>query len=78
MKMAKKWLDIEIDGRRLTRISKFLETLIKKENDVEKIIKLTNSLTYVTSKKLELAYKVLKINEILEQVERKNKTTGFQ
>jgi len=71
--MAEKWKDLDIDGRRLNRIIRLLETLIKKEEDIDKVVRLTNSLCYLTGKKLELAYKMLKIDEIFRKVKAKQK-----
>ena len=71
--MAEKWKELDIDGRRLNRIIRLLETLIKKEEDVDKVVKLSNSLCYVTGKKLELAYKMLKLEEIFRKVKAKQK-----
>lgn len=71
--MAEKWKELDIDGRRLNRIIRLLETLIKKEEDIDKVVKLSNSLCYVTGKKLELAYKMLKLEEIFKKVKAKQK-----
>ena len=71
--MAEKWKELDIDGRRLNRIIRLLETLIKKEEDIDKVVKLSNSLCYVTGKKLELAYKMLKLEEIFRKVKARQK-----
>ena len=71
--MAEKWKDVDIDGRRLYRIIRLLETLIKKEDDVDRIVKLSNSLCYLTGKKLELTYKVLELDKIVAKIKAKHK-----
>ena len=75
--MAEKWKELDIDGRRLNRIIRLLETLIKKEEDIDKVVKLSNSLCYVTGKKLELTYKVLRLEEIFRKVKAKQKRDGM-
>ena len=72
-KHAEKWKDVDIDGRRMNRIIRLLETLIKKEKDVDRVVKLANSICYMTSKKLELAYKRLQLDEIFKAYEVKQK-----
>jgi len=72
-KHAEKWKDIDIDGRRMNRIIRLLETLIKKEKDVDRVVKIANSICYMTSKKLELAYKRLQLDEIFKAYEVKQK-----
>ncbi|MDF2428603.1 MAG: hypothetical protein OPY07_05060 [Nitrosopumilus sp.] len=54
--MSEKWLDLNIDGRRLNRIVRLLETYLKKEEDADKMIRFANSITYVTGKKAEMAF----------------------
>ena len=60
-------------GRRMNRIIRLLETLIKKEKDTDRVVKLANSLCYITSKKLELAFKRLQLEEIFKAYETKQK-----
>ena len=72
-KHAEKWKDVDIDGRRMNRIIRLLETLIKKEKDVDRVVKIANSICYMTSKKLELAYKRLQLDEIFKAYEVKQK-----
>ena len=79
-KHAEKWKDVDIDGRRMNRIIRLLETLIKKEKDVDRVVKLANSICYMTSKKLELAYKVMQIDELFhlaKQRERERSHSDF-
>ncbi len=72
-KMSEKWLDLNIDGRRLNRIIRLLETNLKKEEDVDKMMRFANSITYVTSKKIELAYKILDLKDIVAKVKAREK-----
>ena len=64
--MSDRWTDLYIDGRRLDRVIRRLEKRIKNTEDDEKIIKLANSITYVTSKKMELVDIVLGVESLLK------------
>ncbi len=63
-KMSDRWTNLFVDGRRLDRIIRILEKKLKKATDDEKIIKYANSITYVTSKKVELVNLVLGVKDL--------------
>ena len=69
--MSGKWHDLYTDGRRLDRIIRILEKKLRKAIDDEKIIKYANSITYITSKKTEMVYKVLGVEYILKRDEKR-------
>jgi len=68
--MNMSWANLYIDGRRINRIIRYLETKMKKATDDDKIIKYANSIAFLTGKKLEIADRVLGINHILKIAER--------
>ena len=55
-----------VDGRRLVRIIRILEKKLKKATEDEKIIKYANSITYLTSKKVEMVNLVLGVQHLLK------------
>ena len=69
--MSERWLDLYTDGRRLDRIIRILEKKLKKITDDEKIIKYANSITYITSKKTWLVDKVLGVQYIVKNGEKR-------
>jgi len=73
-----RWADLYIDGKRLDRIIRILEKKIKKATDDEKIIKYANSITYVTSKKVELADMVLGIHAIIKRGEKNHGKSSYE
>jgi len=64
--MRMNWAEITIDGRRINRIIRYLETKLKKCTDDDKIIRYANSIAFLTGKKLEIADRVLGIHQILK------------
>ena len=70
--MSEKWHDLFRDGQRLDRVIRRLEKRFKKTEEDEKIIKLANSITYVTSKKMELANMVLGVVAIVKSEGKKS------
>jgi len=68
--MAEKWLDLYHDGRRINRIIRYLETLLKKAKDDDKIIKYANSICYLTSQKMAIVDKVTGISEYLANLKK--------
>lgn len=70
--MSDRWIDLYIDGRRLDRVIRRLEKRIKNTEDDEKIIKLANSITYVTSKKMELVDMVLGVEALVKSKGKKS------
>jgi len=70
--MNDRWTDLYMDGRRLDRVIRRLEKRLKKTEDDEKIIKLANSITYVTSKKMELVDMVLGVEALVKSKGKKS------
>ena len=78
------WNDFNKDGMRLERIIKILFKHLKKAKSDEKIVRLSNSIAFITSKKLEIAkadddiqqaLKLIKENEkAAQQEERKRRS----
>ena len=54
-KNMRNWDDFEIDGKRLERIIKILFRHLKKAKSDEKVVRLSNSIAFITSKKIEVA-----------------------
>jgi len=70
--MTAKWHDLYVDGKRLDRVIRRLERRLRKTEDDEKMIKLANSITYVTSKKMELVDMVLGVEAIVKSKGKKS------
>jgi len=64
--MKQNWLDLYIDGRRLNKIIRFLETKMKKSDDEDSIIRFANSIAYLTTKKIEIVDRVLAVKHLLK------------
>jgi len=66
--MKQKWLDLYIDGRRLNKIIKFLQTKMKQceADDSDSIIRFANSIAYLTTKKIEIIDRVLGVKHLLK------------
>jgi len=77
-KMSKRWHNLYLDGARLDRIIRRLEKKLKKTEDDEKIIKLANSITYVTSKKMELADMVLGVEAVVKAGKKEHKLGSYR
>ena len=71
--MSKKWPDLYIDGSRLDRVIRLLETKLKKTEDDDKIIKYANSIAYLTSKKIEIVDRVLGVQSLIKNGEKRAK-----
>ena len=69
--MNRSWAELPIDGRRINRIIRYLETKLKKSTDDDKIIKYANSIAFLTGKKIEIVDKVLGVNHILKSAEKR-------
>jgi len=69
--MSRQWADLDCDGRRLNRIIRILETKLKKTEDDDKTIKYGNSIAYLTSKKVEIADRVLGVSHLVKKLEKK-------
>jgi len=76
--MSDRWTDLHRDGRRLDRIIRRLEKKLKKTEDDEKMVKYANSITYVTSKKIELVDMVLGVRAIVKSNEKKNGPSNYR
>jgi len=70
--MSEKWHNLFRDGQRLDRVIRRLEKRFKKTEEDEKIIKLANSITYVTSKKMELVDMVLGVQALVKSKGKKS------
>ena len=67
------WNDFEVDGKRLERIIKILFKHLKKVKSDEKLVRLSNSIAFITSKKMEVSKlhdKILWIEERIKQIEK--------
>lgn len=67
VKMTEKWLDLYVDGRRMNRVIRFLETKFNKEQDVDKLIKLANSICYLTAQKITIVEKLQDSQTLLQR-----------
>lgn len=67
------WDDFEIDGKRLERIIKILFKHLKKAKSDEKIVRLSNSIAFITAKKMEVAKLHHNIEEILDWTRKEEK-----
>ena len=64
----KSWNDFSVDGRRVNRLIRNLETRSKKCRSDEKFVKYCNAIGFLTSKKIEIAKIHYDIEEILQEV----------
>lgn len=62
------WDDFSKDGLRLERIIKILFKRLKIAKSDEKIVRLSNSIAFITAKKMEVAKLYHNIEEILAEV----------
>jgi len=76
--MSEKWHDLFRDGKRLDRVIRRLEKRLKKTEDDEKMIKLANSITYVTSKKMELVDMVLGVTALVKKKKPSNYRENYE
>ena len=63
------WTNLSTHGRRLNRIIRILEKLMKKEDDVDKIIRLASVIGVLTEKIVNIAKLELGIKEVYQQSE---------
>ena len=61
------WTNLSTHGRRLNRIIRILEKLIKKEDDVDKITRLSAVIGVLTEKLVNIAKLELGIKEVYQQ-----------
>ena len=64
----KSWNDFSVDGRRVNRLIRNLETRSRKCRSDEKFVKYCNAIGFLTSKKIEIAKIHHNIEEILQEV----------
>lgn len=62
------WDDFSKDGLRLERIIKILFKRLKRAKSDEKIVRLSNSIAFITGKKMEVAKLYHNIEELLAEV----------
>lgn len=62
------WADFSKDGLRLERIIKILFKRLKIAKSDEKIVRLSNSIAFITAKKMEVAKLHHNIEELLEEI----------
>lgn len=62
------WDDFSKDGLRLERIIKILFKHLKRAKSDEKIVRLSNSIAFITAKKMEVAKLHHNIEELLQEV----------
>ena len=65
---VKSWDDFSVDGHRINRLIRNLETRSKKCKSDEKFVRYCNAIGFLTSKKIEVLKIHHNIEEILEQV----------
>ena len=63
------WTNLSTHGRRLNRIIRILEKLMKKEDDVDKITRLASVIGILTEKVVNIAKLELGIKEVYQQSE---------
>lgn len=68
------WDDFYKDGLRLERIIKILFKHLKKTRSDEKLVRLANSIAFLTTKKIEIARHWNNIDEIVKEVRRTKNT----
>ena len=69
----KSWDDFSVDGRRVNRLIRSLETRSRKCRSDEKFVRYCNAIGFLTSKKIEIAkihYDIEKLLEDLRQTKR--------
>ena len=64
----KSWDDFSVDGRRVNRLIRGLETRSKGRKSDEKFVRYCNAIGFLTSKKIEIAKIHHNIEEILEHI----------
>lgn len=64
----KSWNDFSVDGRRVNRLIRNLETRSKKCKSDEKFVRYCNAIGFLTSKKIEIAKIHYNIEELLEDL----------
>ena len=63
------WTNLSTHGRRLNRIIRILEKLMKKEDDVDKITRLASVIGVLTEKLVNITKLELGIKEVYQQSE---------
>ena len=63
------WTNLSTHGRRLNRIIRILEKLMKKEDDVDKVTRLASVIGVLTEKIVNIAKLELGIKEVYQQSE---------
>ena len=63
------WTNLSTHGKRLNRIIRILEKLMKKEDDVDKITRLASVIGVLTEKVVNIAKLELGIKEVYQQSE---------
>ncbi len=63
------WTNLSVHGRRLNRIIRILEKLMKKEDDVDKITRLASVIGVLTEKVVNIANLELGIKEVYQHSE---------
>ncbi len=61
------WTNLDLDGKRLNRIIRILETRLKKCQEDDKIIQYCNSIGYITLQKVSIAKIYLGIEDAIKQ-----------
>lgn len=70
---VKSWNDFSVDGRRINRLIRNLETRSKKCKSDEKYVRYCNAIGFLTSKKIEAVKIHHNIEEILEWTRKQEK-----
>ena len=70
--MGTHWTDLEVDGRRLTRLIKFLETKMNKCKADDKIIHYAQTIGLLTLKKCDLIKICYSVDDLLKELKVRN------
>jgi len=70
---VKSWDDFSVDGRRINRLIRNLETRSKKCKSDEKFVRYCNAIGFLTSKKIEIAKIYHNIEELLQDLQQRQR-----
>ncbi len=73
MSNVKSWDDFGVDGRRINRLVRNLETRAKKCKSDEKYVRYCNAIGFLTSKKIEVAKIHHDIQRLLDDMKEREK-----
>lgn len=71
-----RWADLSIDGKRLDRMIRMAEKKLKGIKDIDHFVRVLNSICYLTDKKVAISKTCVRLHELLDKLEKKNKITN--